>query len=158
MQFLQNRPPRLWNTVCFSLTFSDLLRFPQHSCNKIVFVDFVTKANALLRQFVFLFLLVYLFVKTKLHFMHSQSVSHLSLCNGILKSAFDIIRQLAAPPNNAVIARMNKSLHCRIMKALLHEQNPVTCNAILNKDDILCPCALWTHSLTTLHQVPAPSM
>lgn len=141
--------------------FSHRIRFPLHSCNKILFVVLVTKANASLVLFVSFFLVVYLFVKTKQHFMHNQTVSHLSLRNGIFKWACDIIGQLAAPPNNAVTARMNKSLHCCIMKALLHKHSPITCNAILNKGRILCVCALWPHFVcvvTTLHQVPASSM
>lgn len=142
MLFVYNEmPSRLLNTICFSLTFSNLLRFPPHSCTKILFVDFVTKANALLVLFVS-FLVVYLFVKTKQHFMHNQPVSHLSLRNGIFKSACDIIRRLAVPPNNAVTARMDKSLHCCIVKTLLHELSPITCNAILNKNDILFLCSL----------------
>lgn len=136
-----NMPSQLLNTICFSLTSSSLLRFPPHSCNEIAFVDSVTKANAFLVLFVS-FSVVYLFVKTKQHFMHNQPVSHLSLRNRIFKSACDIIRQLAVPPNNAVTAWMNKSLHCCIVKTLLHEMSPITCNAILNKDDILCVLSL----------------
>lgn len=53
--------------------------------------------------------------------------------------------QIAVPPSDAVAVSVNKSLHCCIMKALLNKHSPITCNVILNKDDILCLRALWTH-------------
>lgn len=51
MSSFSNRPSKLLNTVSFTL------RCPQHSCNKILFVDVVTEVNTLLFRWLFVCLL-----------------------------------------------------------------------------------------------------